>query len=108
MRLGSGNIINDRLFGATAKCPVCRNRLTFQAGAELAKENGIHDNVVICGGCRHVFACVLLPGSLTLTDDVTERYPGARAKAVREESAETKEGNQPAKKKGFLSGLFGK
>ena len=108
MRIGGGSIFTDRLFGAKATCPVCRNQLTFQAGAELAKENGIYDNVVMCGRCCHVYACMLIPGNLALTDDVTERYPGALTKAVRigHTGAETEA--KPGKKKGFLSGLFRK
>ena len=93
-----GSILTDRFFGAKAKCPVCGNRLTYRAGAELAREKGIYDDVLVCGGCMHVYTCVLIPGRLELQDDVTARYPGAGVPSRREE----------AEKPGGRKGLFSK
>lgn len=108
MDFGSRNALTDRLFGSKATCPCCGNQFTFRAGAELVREKGIHDNVVACGGCRHVYTCSLIPGRLTLLDDVTERYPGMLVKADREEQPEKEPETQPVKRRGFFSGIFGK
>ncbi len=106
MYFGNGNVLTDRLFGAKATCPRCRNHLTFRAGAELAQENDIHDNVVVCGGCWHVYTCTLIPGSLMLQDDVTERYPGVLSKAA--QAIRPEAGKQPEKKRGLWARLFGR
>ena len=108
MSIGNENALSYRLFGARTACPKCRNRMDYGAGAELARQYGIYDNVVVCGGCRHVYTYVLIPGSLTLQDDVTERYPGVRAEALRKEQEEEKAGNRTGKKRGMLSVIFGK
>ena len=108
MDFGSRNALSDRVFGARATCPNCKNQFTYRAGAELARKNGIYDNVAVCGGCGHVYTCVLIPGRLTLQNDVTERYAAVQAKAVqREENAEETE-KRSGEKRGFFRRIFGK
>ncbi len=108
MDIRNENALTVRLFSARAACPKCRNRIDYRSGADLARESGIHDNVVICPRCRHVYTCVLIPGSLTLQDDVTERYPGASAEAARREQGTAEADDGGGKKRGFFAGLFRK
>ena len=108
MDLGSRNALTDRVFGAKATCPKCKNQFTYRAGAELARRNGIYDNVAVCGGCGHVYTCVLIPGSLTLQNDVTERYAPVPVKTLRREEAEEKTETQSGKKRGFFARIFAK
>ncbi len=108
MYTGNGNPLTDRLFNAKATCPGCGNQLTFRAGADQARENGIYDNVVVCGGCLHAYTCVLIPGRLTLQDDITGRYPGIRARTVRENRTADGQPVKAGKNSGFFSKLFGK
>ena len=108
MDIRNENALTVRLFSARAACPKCRNRIDYRSGADLARESGIHDNVVICPRCRHVYTCVLIPGSLTLQDDVTEGYPGVSAEAARREQAAAEADDRGGKKRGFFAGLFRK
>ncbi|MDR2680606.1 MAG: hypothetical protein LBC47_07345 [Tannerella sp.] len=52
----------------------CGNPIVFEKGVRLARENGIGDNVVMCGKCRSVWAVHLVPGRMTLTENVTGNY----------------------------------
>ncbi len=124
-----GNSFMEMLLGAKANCLNCGNPLTFESAGNLAKANGIKDNVLMCDKCRHIFACTLVPGRLTLDSDVTAKYaeaaggeaaPEKAVEAVKEEVKEAvrseakpepkpeprQEG--PAPKKGFFAKLFGK
>ena len=125
MRVMDGNSFMDMLLGAKANCLNCGNTLTFESAGNLAKANGIKDNVLMCEKCRHIFACTLVPGRLTLDSDVTAKYAEAAgggtvlekaAEAVKEEVKEAVRAEakpeprqeEPAPKKGFLAKLFGK
>jgi len=72
---GSGNSFGDMLMQSKGVCSNCMKDLTFGDAAQLARKHGISDNVVMCKGCNHVFEVNLVPGSMTLTQDVTFRYP---------------------------------
>ena len=110
MYYGSGHAFLDKTFSAKADCPNCGSRMIFKGAETLARENGITDNVVMCGSCRHVYTYVLIPGRLTLDVDVTGRYPrvqmGEQAKDVSGAQPEAAEA-RPRKKPGFLAKLFG-
>ena len=133
MRVMDGNSFMEMLLGAKAACLNCGNMLTFESAGNLAKENGIKDNVLMCDKCRHIFTCTLVPGRLTLDSDVTARYAEAAGgeaapekaaeevkEAVKEEvKAEAKPEPKPEPehkpireeyepKKGFFARLFGK
>ena len=79
MFVGNGMDIFAMLQEAKGKCPKCGKDLTFKTAAGLAKENNISENVVMCGGCNRVFEINLVPGRMTLTNDVTAKYPQVKA-----------------------------
>lgn len=91
MFVGNGDNIMGMLMNSPGTCPKCGKGLTFNDAAQLAKSNGIQDNVVMCKGCNHVFEVNLVPGCMTLTQDVTEKYPQIK----------------PKKSGGFFGKLFG-
>ena len=92
MFYGSGESFRDMLMQLKGICPNCRTELTFGEAAQLGRDHGINDNVVMCKGCSHVFAVNLAQGRMNLTRDVTSRYPQIK----------------PRKKGGLFSKLFGK
>ena len=104
MRVMDGNSFMEMLLGAKADCLNCGNTLTFESAGNLAKENGIKDNVLMCDKCRHIFSCTLVPGRLTLDSDVTDKYAGtavgetAEEKAVEEEKKEAAAEAEPEPK----------
>lgn len=80
MFIGNGMDIFAMLQESKGKCPKCGKELTFKSAANLAKEQGISENVVMCAGCRRVFEINLVPGRMTLTNDVTAKYPQVKPK----------------------------
>lgn len=75
MFIGNGMDIFAMLQESKGKCPKCGRQLTFKSAAGLAKSHDIQENVVMCDGCNHVFEVNLVPGRMTLTNDVTAKYP---------------------------------
>lgn len=91
MFIGNGMDIFGMLQESKGVCPKCGRTLTFKTAADLAKSHGISENVVMCDGCNRVFEIELVPGRMTLKNDVTSNYPQLK----------------PARK-GLFSKLFGK
>lgn len=81
------------------KCRKCKEEFNFQTGADECRAAGITDNLMMCPKCHHVFKFELVPGKLTLTEDVTNQYPQA------EEAARASEASQH---QSFFKKLFGK
>lgn len=75
MRIIQGNDFMDMLMKSPGTCPNCGTALIFEDAAQLAKSHGITDNVVMCKGCNRVFQINMVPGRMTLTNDVTANYP---------------------------------
>ena len=92
MMFGSGDSFGEMLMNSKGVCSNCMKELTFGDAAQLARKHGISDNVVMRKGCNHVFEVNLVPGSMTLTRDVTSRYPQIK----------------PSMQGGLFSKLFGK
>ena len=91
MVIGSGNAFRDMLMNMKGVCPNCKKEMTFGEAGKLGREHGITDNVVMCPQCNRVFEVQLGGGGMTLTRDVTSRYPQVK----------------PAKR-GLFAKLFGK
>ena len=132
MYVGSGNALMEMLMKAKANCLNCGKEMVFEDAGRRAKDLGITDNVLMCGGCRHIFTCTLVPGRLTLNSDVTSKYPQAPAAEVKAEKTDAepekkaekkpepkpqpkpesgtaqKAEETPVPKKGFFARLFGK
>ncbi len=92
MFVGNGMDIFAMLQEAKGKCPKCGKELTFKSAANLAKSHDISENVVMCDSCNRVFEVNLVPGRMTLTNDVTSKYPQVK----------------PGKSGGLFSKLFKK
>ena len=92
MMFGSGDSFGEMLMSSKGVCSNCKKELTFGDAAQLARKHGISDNVVMCKGCNHVFEVNLVPARMTLTQDVTSRYPQIKS----------------GKQGGLFSKLFGK
>lgn len=72
----NGNDLMERMMRLSANCRRCGKSIAFEKGAGLAKDKGIKDNVVMCT-CGAVYTVHLLPSSMTLVEDVTQKYfPG--------------------------------
>ena len=69
-----GNDLGEMLMQMRASCLKCGRVMTFQDGATLAKNNGISDQVVMCGKCSSVYTISINPGGMTLLADVTDKY----------------------------------
>ena len=80
MIIGNGSSFRDMLMKSPGTFPKCGADLTFGDAAQLAKSHGIRDNVVMCGKCSRVFEVNLVPGRMSLTNDVTAKYPQIRPK----------------------------
>ena len=80
MIIGNGNNFRDMLMKTPGTCPNCNASLTVGEAAQLAKSHNIQDNVVMCDKCHRVFEVNLAPGRMTLTSDVTAKYPQIKAK----------------------------
>ena len=80
MIIGNGSSFRDMLMKSPGTCPHCGADLSFGDAAQLAKSHGIRDNVVMCGKCSRVFEVNLIPGRMTLTNDVTEKSPQIKPK----------------------------
>ena len=78
MIIGNGN--NFHNMNSPGTCPNCNASLTFRKATQLVKFYNIQDNVVICPKCRRVFKVHLVPGCMTLTSDVTAKYPQIKPK----------------------------
>lgn len=86
---GNGDSFGKMLMNSKGTCPSCNTELTFEKSAQLAKSHGIDDNVVMCKKCSKVYEIHMVPGKMTLTNDVTSKYPQIKSK------------------KGFFSKIFG-
>ena len=106
MYFGNDHAYSFKMFGAKTKCRNCKTTLYYKDAQRLAEESGIFDNVVMCFHCRHVYSYVLIPGSLTLDMDVTERYPGVQAAAPSPEPSEAVPEAPAPKKHGLLAKIF--
>lgn len=82
MFVGNPKDIMDKLMNSPGICPECGQALTFSSAAQLAKSHGIQDNVVMCQKCNHAFEVNLVPGCMTLMQDVTAKYPQITAAAA--------------------------
>ena len=80
MRVIDGNDFMDMLLNSRGTCLNCGEELVFEEATNLAKSHGIEENVVMCKNCNHVFEVNLIPGRMTLTQDVTEKYPQINTK----------------------------
>lgn len=74
MGLGFGDSLAEMLMKQKACCLKCNEEITFEDGANYAKDKGINDNVVMCKKCNSIFEVQLVPGRMTLTNDVTMKY----------------------------------
>ena len=92
MMFGNGDAFGEMLIRSKGICLNCRQELTFEDATHLARKHGIRENVVMCKGCHHIFEVNIVPGRMTLTQDVTTRYPQIT----------------PGKQGGLFSKLFGK
>lgn len=72
--IGFGDDIAKMLLNQKAACLKCNNIISFEEGGMYAKEKGIKDNVIMCNKCNSVFEVNLVPGRMTLTRDVTNKY----------------------------------
>ena len=82
MFVGNGNAFGNMLMQSKGECPNCKASLTFGESAKLARSHGISDNVVMCHQCNHVYEITMVPGRMTLTKDVTARYPQIKPKTA--------------------------
>ena len=96
--LMDGDSLAKMLMNVQASCTTCGTKITFESGANLAKKYGVTDNVVMCPQCKSVFTVQLVPGRMTLTENVTEKYKETIEKAA----ASSKAGG------GFFKNLFKK
>lgn len=69
-----GNVLGEMLIRQSADCLNCGKRFSFEDGANCARKSDIKDNVVECPHCGHVFTMLIVPGRMTLTEDVTAKY----------------------------------
>lgn len=92
MFIGNGDDFGEMLLKSPGTCPNCSANLTFGEAAQLAKSHNIRENVVMCKGCNRVFEVNLVPRRMTLTNDVTAKYPQIK----------------PGKPGGLFGRLFGK
>jgi len=69
-----GNSFGEMLIKQEAPCMKCGKPIQFEKGCNLARKKGITANVVVCSKCNSVFEVMLVPGKMTLTSDVTEKY----------------------------------
>lgn len=81
MIIGNGNAFGEMLMKSKGACPHCGAELTFGTAAQLARSKDINDNVVMCGKCHRVFEIILVPGKMTLTNEVTANYPQIKPKS---------------------------
>lgn len=93
MFIGNGDDFGNMLMNSKGTCPSCGENMTFGKSAQLAKSHGISEQVVMCPKCNRIFEIHLVPGKMSLTNDVTAKYPNVKSKN---------------EKGGFFSRLFGK
>jgi NAD-dependent SIR2 family protein deacetylase len=70
----NGDSLGNMLLNQEAKCLKCGKSIVFEKGVNLARKNGIGDNVVMCSKCRSVWNVYLVPGKMMLTENVTDKY----------------------------------
>lgn len=72
----------EMLCQTKADCLNCRKSFSFEEASVLSQNNGIKNSeILICPQCHHVFKSLLVPGRLTLLEDVTDDYPQIKASA---------------------------
>jgi len=69
-----GNTLAEMLIRQSAACLNCGRSITFEEGADCARNSGITDNVVKCPHCGHIFITMIVPGRMSFTEDVTAKY----------------------------------
>ena len=104
--VGDGDGLANMLLNQQANCTNCGAAIKFESGANLAKKHGLTDNVVMCAKCNSVFTVQLVPGRMTLTQNVSDRY-AINIKNVKTPSgSKTDDGTKPSG--GFFKKLFKK
>jgi hypothetical protein len=74
MMMFDGDSLGDMLMNQKAGCLKCGSEIAFGSGAKLAMSKGINENVVMCSKCKSVFRVYIVPGHMSLTEDVTRTY----------------------------------
>jgi uncharacterized Zn finger protein len=92
-----GNDLGEMLMKVKGTCPKCGAIMSFEEAANLAKKNGISDNVVMCEQCRSVYTIDLTPRALSFIADVTQRYTHLQKTAAKTQVSNTS--SQQAKEK---------
>ena len=70
----------EMLCQTKANCLNCGKTFTFEEASVLSKNNGItNSDILMCPACHHVFKSLLVPGMLTLNEDITDDYPQIQA-----------------------------
>ena len=104
--VGDGDGLANMLLNQQASCTKCGAAIKFESGANLAKEYGINDNVVMCSKCKSVFTVQLVPGRMTLTQNVSDRYASLIKSTKASSGSKTDDGAKPSG--GFFKKLFEK
>jgi ribosomal protein L24E len=74
MMMLDGDSLGDMLMHQEAGCLKCGSEIAFGSGAKFARSKGINENVVMCSKCKSVFRVHIVPGHMSLTEDVTRTY----------------------------------
>ena len=82
----NGDALGEMLMNQQANCTVCGTAIKFESGVGLARKFGITDNVVMCPKCKSVFTVHIVPGRMTLTEDVSSKYEENIQRAKQESS----------------------
>jgi hypothetical protein len=83
-----GDELARRLLATSATCRACGSGITVEAGQGLAIDRGIQrSDIIICPKCSRAYTMRLVPGSLTLLDDVTDSFPPAGGPVGKEPGA---------------------
>lgn len=70
-----GESLVRSLLATSANCRKCGASISCEKGQSGAQERGIKESdVVVCPQCSTIFTMRLVPGSLTLLEDVTKKY----------------------------------
>lgn len=70
MVVENGDDLAGKLMNARAFCPNCGAVLTFGDAANLARNNGVSEDAVMCSNCRRVYNVNLAPGKMTLLNEI--------------------------------------
>ena len=70
-----GESLARGLLATAANCRKCGSSISCEKGQGGAQRGIKESNVVVCPKCSAIFTMRLVPGKLTLIEDVTEKYP---------------------------------